>query len=602
VTPLEALEKYFGYNSFRPQQEEIINTLVSGQNALVLMPTGGGKSLCFQVPAIVMNGTAIVVSPLVALMEDQVNALKEIGIASAYINKSVSAEDKRRTMAQCESGELKLLYVAPERLLQPQFYQWLQQRVNISFFAIDESHCISQWGHGFRKDYIELSRLVHDFPNTPRIALTATANQMTRQEIAEKLGLTHSPLFVSRFDRPNITYHIQNKVDERPQLLSFIKDGHQGETGVIYCLSRKKTEAIAEFLCTKGFDAMPYHAGLPDKQKSDSLKRFLKSDGVIMVATIAFGMGIDKPDVRFVCHLDLPDAIESYYQETGRAGRDGEPSVAWMLYGLQDITNRQRMVEQSNDDEHHKNVKRLNLNQMFSLCEVASCRREVLLNYFGDDQPEPCGNCDNCLNPPEVFDATVLSQKALSAVHKTENKFGANYVIDVLMGRKNPRFEKNKHNELSVYGIGAEQSESDWKNIFRQLTVMGYLHIEPQYSTLSLKEKARPVLRGEQTLSMNKQLLGKVNRSRSRSKASEALLLDLTSTQLTMYETLRKLRKSLADEKNIPAYTVFGDKTLREMASSLPSNLQSMRAISGVGDSKLEKYGELFLSALRDGA
>lgn len=594
MNSLEALKKYFGYDSFREPQDQIVDTLINNQNALVIMPTGGGKSVCYQIPAVVKDGVCVVVSPLIALMQDQVNSLKNNGINANFINSTVSVTHKKEVIQQIQNNELKLLYVAPERLLEERFYQWLKT-INISMFAIDEAHCVSQWGHDFRKDYLNLSRLVYDFPNVPRIALTATANDLTRNEIINNLGLQNANQFICGFDRPNISYNIQIKTNEEQQLLDYLEE-QKGNSGVVYCLSRKKTEKIAKLLEENGFNALPYHAGMDKDIKELYLNKFLKEENIIMVATIAFGMGIDKPDVRFVCHVDLPSSIEAYYQETGRAGRDGLESTAWMLYGVEDVVMRNKMVEKGNADEAHKMIERNNLNAMFSLCEVATCRRQVLLNYFGDHLEEPCGNCDNCLNPPKTFNATEACQKALSTVYRTGQMFGTNYLIDVLRGIENPKIKTKKHDQLSVYGIGKDLSDSDWKNIFRQLIVLGYLKVNPPYSSLSLHTSARPVLKSEKEIFLSEALLKKKVKKVSARKIEQELSYDDT----LLFEKLRLLRKELADEQAIPPYAVFNDKSLKDMVLIKPKNLTQFLSVTGVGQAKKEKYGKQFIDIIKE--
>ena len=594
MNSLEALKKYFGYDSFREPQDKIVDTLINNQNALVIMPTGGGKSICYQIPAIVKEGVCIVVSPLIALMQDQVNSLKNNGINANFINSTVSASHKKEVIQQIQNNELKLLYVAPERLLEERFYQWLKT-INISMFAIDEAHCVSQWGHDFRKDYLNLSKLVYDFPNVPRIALTATANDLTRQEIINNLGLQNANHFVCGFDRPNISYNIQIKTNEEQQLLDYIEE-QKGNSGVVYCLSRKKTEKVAKLLEENGFNALPYHAGMNKDIKELYLNKFLKEENIIMVATIAFGMGIDKPDVRFVCHVDLPSSIEAYYQETGRAGRDGLEATAWMLYGVEDVVMRNKMVEKGNANESHKMIERNNLNAMFSLCEVATCRRQVLLNYFGDHLEEPCGNCDNCINPPKTFNATEACQKALSTAYRTGQIFGTNYLIEVLRGTNNPKIKIKKHDKLSVYGIGKDLSDSDWKNIFRQLIVLGYLKVNPPYSSLSLHPSAKPVLKSEKEIFLSEALLKKKVKKVSAKKIEQELSYDDT----LLFEKLRQLRKELANEQSIPPYAVFNDKTLKDMVFIKPTNLIQFLSVTGVGQAKKDKYGNDFIKIIKD--
>lgn len=593
MNSLEALKKYFGYDSFREPQDQIVDTLVNNQNALVIMPTGGGKSICYQIPAIVKDGVCIVVSPLIALMQDQVNSLKNNGINANFINSTVSESHKKEVIQQIQNNELKLLYVAPERLLEERFYQWLKT-INISMFAIDEAHCVSQWGHDFRKDYLNLSRLVYDFPNVPRIALTATANDLTRQEIINNLGLQNANQFICGFDRPNISYNIQIKTNEERQLLDYLEE-QKGNSGVVYCLSRKKTEKIAKLLEENGFNALPYHAGMNKDIKELYLNKFLKEENIIMVATIAFGMGIDKPDVRFVCHVDLPSSIEAYYQETGRAGRDGLEATAWMLYGVEDVVRRNNMVKEGTADQAYKMIEMNNLNAMFSLCEVATCRRQVLLNYFGDHLEEPCGNCDNCLNPPKTFNATEACQKALSTAYRTGQMFGTNYLIEVLRGTDNPKIKAKKHDQLSVYGIGKDLSDSDWKNIFRQLIVLGYLKVNPPYSSLSLHSSARPVLKSEKEIFLSEALLKKKVKKVSARKIEQ----ELSYEDSLLFEKLRRLRKELADEQAIPPYAVFNDKTLKDMVLIKPINLNQFLSVTGVGQAKKDKYGNDFIKIIK---
>jgi ATP-dependent DNA helicase RecQ len=593
---LDALQKHFGYSSFRSPQDKIIETVIEGQSALVLMPTGGGKSVCYQIPAIVRGGLTIVVSPLIALMKDQVDALNRNGVRAAYINSSQkNKNEQKEIILKAESGELDLLYVAPEKLLESNFYNWIKT-INIGLFAIDEAHCMSQWGHDFRPVYMELSILVKDFPNIPRIALTATANELTRQEIIERLNLHNSPQFVCGFDRPNITYNIQPKLDEESQLLNYLKTNHTNEAGVVYCFSRKKTEVIAELLRKNGFNALPYHARLSNEIKDETLEKFLTEDNLIVVATIAFGMGIDKPDVRFVCHVDLPNSVEAYYQETGRAGRDGLPSVAWMLYGMRDVVMRSNQVSESNADEQHKRVKQNALNAIFSLCEVTQCRRQVLVEYFGDIMPKPCGNCDNCLNPPETFDASVAVQKALSVIIRTDQIFGATYLIDVLLGNSNPKMEKKGHDKLKVFGLGTEHSESEWKTIYKQLIVLGHVSVDPKYGSLRLTDKCRAILRGEEKIHLGKQIINKekIKRKKVNSNARD----DFSMEDEFLFQALRDIRSKIAKEKRTPPFMVFNDAALTSMVLIKPKVLSDMLLVSGVGQAKLDTYGQEFLDTI----
>ena len=595
--PEQVLHEVFGYESFRPLQGDIIREVSEGRDALVLMPTGGGKSLCYQVPALVRSGTAIVISPLIALMQDQVAALKELGVRAAFLNSTMDFEQARATEYALMTGELDLLYCAPERLIQPRTIELLHD-ASISLFAIDEAHCVSQWGHDFRSDYLQLSMLAEQFPGVPRIALTATADERTRKEIAERLSLTEARHFVSGFDRPNIQYRIAPKINANKQLLDFIKAEHEGDCGIVYCLSRNKVDATAKTLAQKGYTALPYHAGLSSEQRAHHQERFLREDGVIIVATIAFGMGIDKPDVRFVAHLDLPKSLEAYYQETGRAGRDGKPSTAWMVYGLQDVIKLRQMLESSQGNDHFKRVERQKLDAMLGLCEVTSCRRQVLLRYFGDELEQPCGNCDTCLNPPDTWDGTVAVQKALSCVFRTGQRFGVTYLIDVLRGSENERILQSGHHQVSTYGIGTELSANEWKSVYRQLVANGYLRADPEgYGALQLTEQCRPLLKGRQTIELRKdpeikKTTGRANGGRSGSPVSEQI------TDKAGWEALRACRKELADKQGVPPYVIFHDTSLFGMLERKPRPLDELAEVSGVGAAKLEKYGEIFLQTI----
>jgi|AntRauTorckE6833_2_1112554.scaffolds.fasta_scaffold04324_2 ATP-dependent DNA helicase RecQ len=602
--PEEVLHRVFGYESFRLLQGDIIREVVGGGDALVLMPTGGGKSLCYQVPALVRAGTAVVISPLIALMQDQVAALTELGVKAAFLNSTMDVHQARDTENALMTGELDLLYCAPERLIQPRTLNLLKE-ASLSLFAIDEAHCVSQWGHDFRSDYLQLSRLAEEFPGVPRIALTATADERTRKEIAERLSLTRARHFISSFDRPNIQYRIAPKTNANKQLLDFISAEHSGDCGIVYCLSRNKVDATAKLLQKQGYNALPYHAGLDSVTRSRNQERFLREDGVIIVATIAFGMGIDKPDVRFVAHLDLPKSLEAYYQETGRAGRDGNPSTAWMVYGLQDVIKLRQMLETSQGNDHFKGVERQKLDAMLGLCEVTQCRRQVLLRYFGDTLDQPCGNCDTCLNPPETWDGKVAVQKALSCVFRTGQRFGATYLIDVLRGSENERIRQSGHQAVSTYGIGQELSASEWKSVFRQLVANGYLRADPEgYGALQLTEGCRALLKGEVAIELRKDPIQKPGQgsgqgsgkprgtSRGRKFADEV-------EDKEAWEALRACRKALADEKSVPPYVIFHDATLFEILEKQPASLSDMADITGVGAAKLEKYGDQFLAALK---
>ncbi|HTN34741.1 MAG TPA: DNA helicase RecQ [Marinobacter sp.] len=596
-SPEQVLHDVFGYESFRPLQGEIIHEVINGGDALVLMPTGGGKSLCYQVPALVRPGTAIVISPLIALMQDQVSALKQLGVKAAFLNSTMDYEQARATEYALTTGELDLLYCAPERLIQPRTIE-LMHSASISLFAIDEAHCVSQWGHDFRSDYLQLGMLAAEFPNIPRIALTATADERTRKEIAERLSLTNARHFVSGFDRPNIQYRIAPKINGNNQLLAFIKAEHEGDSGIVYCLSRNKVDATAKLLVSKGYTALPYHAGLPSADRARNQERFLREDGVIIVATIAFGMGIDKPDVRFVAHLDLPKSLEAYYQETGRAGRDGNPSTAWMVYGLQDVIKLRQMLDSSQGNDQFKRVERQKLDAMLGLCEVTRCRRQVLLNYFGDQLDEPCGNCDTCLNPPETWDGTVAVQKALSCVYRTGQRFGVTYLIDVLRGSESERVIQSGHHQVSTYGIGTELSANEWKSVFRQLVANGYLKTDPDgYGALQLTEICRAILKGEQKVELRKDpVVSKTGSRTSGGRKGSSVRERVTDHE--GWEVLRACRKALADKQGVPPYVIFHDTTLFDMLERKPKTLSELAQISGVGAAKLEKYGDTFLQAL----
>jgi len=588
------LKSVFGYDEFRGQQKQIIDQLIAGQDALVLMPTGGGKSLCYQIPAMVRPGVGIIVSPLIALMQDQVSALHLLGVKAAFLNSTLSMDEVRLVEHQLQQGELDLLYIAPERLTSD-WTQSLFQRIDIALFAIDEAHCVSQWGHDFRVDYLQLSLLHERFSNIPRIALTATADEKTREEIISRLALEQAESFISGFDRPNIRYRIVQKQNAKQQVLHFIRAEHSGDAGIVYCLSRKKVEATAQWLSEKGINALPYHARLPNEVKQQNQHRFLMEEGVVIVATIAFGMGIDKPNVRFVAHLDLPKSIEGYYQETGRAGRDGEPANAWMAYGLQDVITLRQMLAGSNADETHKRVEFHKLDAMLALCEMVSCRRQALLAYFGDELKQGCGNCDTCLEPVETWDGTVAAQQALSCIYRTEQRFGVAYLIDVLLGKSNERIKNFAHDKQSTFGIGKELDEKQWRSVFRQLVAKGFVEVDFEgYGAFKLTEKCRPVLRGEQTLMFRKDI---VQEKGKRNKAEKRAAVQGKNNLL--WEALRAKRREIADDQDVPPFVVFHDATLMAMMDEMPGNLQQMSYISGIGDKKLELYGNKFLEVLQ---
>ncbi len=602
ILPLDVLNRVFGYSAFRGEQESIINRIVSGQDALVLMPTGGGKSLCYQIPAIIRDGTGIVVSPLIALMQDQVAALRLQGVAVAFLNSSLSFQEVQEIEGQLMRAELDLLYVAPERLCQARTLNLLHQ-IDVALFAIDEAHCVSQWGHDFRPEYIQLSILHEQFPQVPRIALTATADESTRKEISLRLGLGNARLFISSFDRPNIRYRITQKNNARAQLLQFINTEHPQDAGIVYCLSRKKVDETAHWLENQGIKALPYHAGLSASVRQNHQERFLREEEIVIVATVAFGMGIDKPDVRYVAHLDLPKSIESYYQETGRAGRDGLPADAWMVYGLQDVIMLRQMLSGSEAIEEVKRLEQRKLEAMLGFCEITSCRRTSLLGYFGEQQQEACGNCDNCLEPVESWEGTTEAQKALSCVYRTGQRFGVNYLIDVLRGKMTPRIEQFRHDQVSTFAIGRELSEIQWRSVFRQLMARGLLAVDMDgFGSLKLTPESRPVLRGEETVHFRKDV-AKARKTARRKKSAQthrsfSNSFSNQSEEKAVWEALRSKRNKLAQEQGVPAYIIFHDATLMEMVEYHPTTLHELSQINGVGSTKLEKYGDEFLTVL----
>lgn len=599
-SPRQILKQVFGYDGFRGAQEEIINEVINGKNCLVLMPTGGGKSLCYQIPALYLDGLTVVVSPLIALMQDQVSALKLAGVEAAAINSSMSASHIFEIKNLIKEKKLKLLYVAPERLLMADFLDLLSN-VKISLFAIDEAHCVSQWGHDFRPVYTELAVLAKNFPNTPRIALTATADIPTRQDIISRLHLENGKVFVASFDRPNINYTISLRENSKKQLLEFIKTNHKNDSGIVYCLSRKTTEETAAWLKEEGFNAFAYHAGMDAASRNKNLEKFLTEDGVIMVATIAFGMGIDKPDVRFVAHMNVPKNIEAYYQETGRAGRDGLPADAWMSYGLNDIATQRNFIEESNASENQKRIERQKLNSLLGLCEATNCRRQILLEYFGD-KCAPCGNCDNCLNSPESFDGTIAAQKAISCVYRTDQRFGVAYLIDVLLGNEDERIKNFRHNQISTFGIGKEFSKQEWQSVFRQLVAFGLLKVDMAgHGGLQITDVGRKFLQEKSEIRLRKYVTKTKIKSTiklpTKSKVKEILELS-SEAENNLFLKLKAKRLEIAKEQKVPPYLVFHDKTLIEMVKLKPQSLAEMANVSGVGEAKIKQYGKIFLEIL----
>ncbi|MGV9227838.1 DNA helicase RecQ [Streptomyces nigra] len=598
---LAALHRVFGYDSFRGEQEAVIDHVVAGGDAVVLMPTGGGKSLCYQIPSLVRPGTGVVVSPLIALMQDQVDALRALGVRAGFINSTQDFDERRVMEAQYAAGELDLLYLAPERLRLDATLDLLS-RGKISVFAIDEAHCVSQWGHDFRPDYLSLSLLGERWPDVPRIALTATATRATHQEITQRLGMPDARHFVASFDRPNVQYRIVPKADPKKQLLSFLREEHTGDAGIVYCLSRKSVEATAEFLSRNGIEAVPYHAGLDAATRAAHQSRFLREEGLVVVATIAFGMGIDKPDVRFVAHLDLPKSVEGYYQETGRAGRDGLPSTAWMAYGLNDVIQQRKMIQLGEGDEAFRRRAAAHLDSMLALCETVQCRRGQLLAYFGQD-PEAgaCGNCDTCLTPPETWDGTVAAQKVLSAIVRLQRergqKFGALQIVDILLGRRTAKVIQFDHDQLSVFGIGEELTEGEWRGVIRQLLAQGLLAVEGEYGTLVLTEASGSVLRREREVPLRKEPKKPAStRSGSGSgrgdRKAKSPAAELPQELVPAFEALRAWRAEQAKEQGVPAYVIFHDATLREIATVWPTSVAELGGISGVGEKKRATYGE----------
>ena len=593
--PLQLLNSVFGHPAFRGAQEDIVAHVAGGGDALVLMPTGGGKSLCYQLPALLRGGTALVVSPLIALMQDQVAALTQLGVRAAFLNSTLDGRAVNACEKALRNGELDLLYVAPERLVMPRMLECLAES-KLALFAIDEAHCVSQWGHDFRPEYLQLSVLHERFPDVPRIALTATADPQTRVEIIRRLALDHARVFISSFDRPNIRYTIIDKQEARAQLLRFIREDHNGEAGIVYCLSRKKVDETAGWLASHGVRAIPYHAGMDSTSRATNQARFQREEGIVVVATIAFGMGIDKPDVRFVAHLDLPKSIEGYYQETGRAGRDGAPADAWMTYGLGDVVQQRRMIDQSEGSEEYRRVSVTKLEALLGLCETAGCRRVRLLDYFAESGA-PCGNCDNCLEPPQTWDATDAARKALSCIYRTGQRFGAVHLIAVLRGRITDRVTQWGHDKLNVFGIGADLDEAAWRNVFRQLVALGCARPDHDaYGALCLTETSRPVLKGEQAVYMRSVLPRKAKAAKSRRGVAG---IALPAADAGLLEQLKAWRLEQARVQGVPAFVIFHDRTLAEIAAARPADMDALGGVSGIGAKKLERYGESLLALVR---
>ncbi|MCK9921793.1 DNA helicase RecQ [Frankia sp. AgPm24] len=619
----EVLRRIFGYDAFRSGQREIIDHVVGGGDALVLMPTGGGKSLCYQIPALVRSGTGVVISPLIALMQDQVDALRALGVRAGFLNSTQDVGERRAVEGALLAGELDLVYLAPERL-RVEATTRLLDRASISLFAIDEAHCVAQWGHDFRPDYLQVSMLHERWPTVPRIALTATATPETHREITARLELADAHHHVSSFDRPNIQYRIESKKEPKAQLLELLRTEHAGDAGIVYCLSRASVERVAEFLVAQGIPALPYHAGLDARVRAANQSRFLREDGIVMVATIAFGMGIDKPDVRFVAHLDLPKSVEGYYQETGRAGRDGQPSTAWLAYGLQDVVQQRRLIDSSPGDAAHRRRLSTHLDAMLALCETVECRRVGLLAYFGQHGTQPCGNCDSCLRPPESFDGTIPAQKLLSTVLRLDRernqRFGAGQSIDILLGRRTPKVEQHRHDALSVFGIGTDLRELEWRAVVRQLLAQGLLAVQGEHGTLALTEASAEVLRGSRSVALRREPARPLRSSTGgargdggaegggrtraegggRSRRGAAAPVELSAEAAPVFEALRAWRAASAKEQSVPAYVIFHDATLREIANRRPVDLAALAGISGVGENKLAKYGQQILEALAE--
>ena len=601
TTPHQILRTFFGYHAFREHQQDIIEQVMAGNDVFVLMPTGSGKSICYQIPAIIRPGVGLVISPLIALMQDQVAALRQNGIKAEYLNSSLSVQEARRVEARMLSGDADLLYVAPERLLTEPFQAFLK-KIQISLFAIDEAHCVSQWGHDFRPEYLAITEVTGQFSGVPRLALTATADTQTRCEILEKLDLNDAAQFVSSFDRPEIEYRVQLKNNEKKQLYEFMQKEHPGESGIIYVRTRKRADSMASWLKQKGINALPYHAGLEAQIRAEHQKRFLREDGIVMVATIAFGMGIDKPDVRFVAHLDLPASMEAYYQETGRAGRDGEPSDAWMIYSLSDLVAMRKLQDASEANESFKRIQRQKLESILGYCETVECRRTVLLGYFDETYPAPCNTCDNCNQKIETWDGTVAAQKALSCVYRTGQRFGAAYLTDVLAGDSSDRMKRFGHDRIKTFGVGQELSKTEWRSVFRQLLAAGFLTVNlTEISGFRLTEKSRSILKGERQVRFRKDPLPAPKKGIRRLSSEHGPGVDIEGAESNpLWEKLRRLRLDISRQHGIPPFVVFHDKTLKEMVVLRPKTRDELLAITGIGVKKAEQYGDLFLSAIQE--
>ncbi|MBU1713864.1 MAG: DNA helicase RecQ [Proteobacteria bacterium] len=598
-TPLEVLKKVFGFDSFREKQQEIIQTVLDGRDAFVLMPTGSGKSICYQIPSIILNGVGLVVSPLIALMQNQVEALRQNGVRAAFLNSSQSLDESKQIERRVLNGQCDILYVAPERLLMERFHNFLM-KIPVALFAIDEAHCVSQWGHDFRPEYLRLVEVTERFPDVPRIALTATADSITRRDIVEKLDLADASQFVSSFDRPNINYQVKLKVNGKKQLLEFIQNDHFSEAGIVYTRTRKRADETALWLKEKGVNALPYHAGMDAQTRQSHQRRFLREEDIVVVATIAFGMGIDKPDVRFVAHLDLPSSMEAYYQETGRAGRDGHPAEAWMVYSLADVVAMRRLLETSDGDAAFKRVQQQKLEVLLGYCESAACRRQALLGYFGEAYPDVCGNCDTCRQEIETWDGSVAAQKALSCVYRTGQRFGAAHLTDVLIGNRTKRVQELKHDRIKTFGVGDDLSQTEWISVFRQLLAGGFLTVDiGKISGFRLTEKSWPVFKGTQQVQLRKDP-HPVKLQRSVKPSSRKVLEFEDEGVKQLFEKLRLLRLEIARQFELPPYVVFHDKTLKEMAILKPTNRTAMLQVTGVGEQKLRRYGDRFLDAIKD--